>query len=124
MGMIPLLVFGYIAYRMFKSFNKRLGLLKYGSKQAELVINEDFLEFHDHKYYYSDMSSLTIYVDEYTGMSKILSGRRHGGNNEINFIHDQQKFKFNYLIENPTQFRKVEQLVAQIEAKYTKQTNN
>lgn len=120
MGMIPLLVFGYIAYRIIKAFNKTLGLQKFGSKQAELIIAEDYLQFHDQKYFFSEMNDFTIYVDEFTGKSKFPIGKHHGGNNEIRFSYKDQNYSFNYLIESPNQFRKVEKLVQKIESKFQK----
>jgi hypothetical protein len=62
------------------------------------------------------MEELTIYVDEYYGMSKHLVLRHHGGNNEIRFIHNNKSVSFNYLIESDYHF--VEKLVSKIEERY------
>ncbi|MDW3192078.1 MAG: hypothetical protein R8G66_06930 [Cytophagales bacterium] len=97
---------------------KKMGLKAYGKRKGELTVAEDYLIVENRKIVFDQVSNLTIYVDEFTGMTKDFFWSYHGGNNEICFEHKGKHYSFNYIIRNKLDFLHVEKLVTTIEAKY------
>ena len=99
---------------------KKKGIRAYGQLKANLTIAEEYLIIDETKIPFSELQSLTIYVDEYTGMTKDVFWSYHGGNNELIFSHKNQQTSFTYLIRNHEDYKLVERLVDNIETKYPK----
>jgi len=87
-------------YQLYSDNREFEGINAYGKRKAPLIIAQDFLVIDKTEIPFKDLKKFTIYVDEYTGMPRDLIGRHHGGNNEINFEHNQQQVKFNYIIKS------------------------
>lgn len=118
-SIIPL-IFGLVtAYSIHSESLKRRGINAYGSQKARLTIAEDYLMIRDTQILFSEVKNLIIYVDEYTGMPKEI-GTYHGGNNEITFEHNGEKYSIKYVIPSREEYRFVEKLVDKIELKYGK----
>lgn len=110
--------FIYTLYQQREQDREDAGMSLYGKRKAVLIINEDSLELDGRQINFSEVSNLTIYVDEFTGMSKDFFWSYHGGNNEICFDHNNKHYSFNYIIRSKRDFMYVELLVDAIEAKY------
>jgi len=95
--------------------DKYMGISAYGERKANLVIASDYLEIRNVKIPYTDLTNLVIYVDEYLGMPKEIFGIHHGGNNKIEFNHNERFVSINYVIKNKQDYDRVSQLVDGIE---------
>lgn len=111
--------FIYTLYQQRENDRKDAGMSLYGNRKADLIILEDLLEVQGKIIRFAEVTNLTIYVDEFTGMTKDFFWSYHGGNNEICFDHKGKLYSFNYLIRNKQDFLYLEKLVSTIEAKYT-----
>lgn len=108
-----------ISLVIFKlDYDKSMGTKKYGSRRETLSIGLESLVLKGVEIPYSELTNLVIYVDEYTGMPRQFLGSHHGGNNEITFIHKANKYSFNYLIRNQSEYHHMEYLVDFIERRY------
>lgn len=105
-------------YNLAQEEKKKMGLKAHGKRRGELVITEDYLIVENRKILFDEVSNLTIYVDEFTGMTRDFFWSYHGGNNEICFDYNNRHYSFNYLIYNKRDYLHVEKLVASIEARY------
>lgn len=110
--------FIYTLYKQREEDRKDAGMSLYGKRKADLIIHEDILEVQGKVIRYSEVTNLTIYVDEFTGMTKDFFWSYHGGNNEICFDYKNKHYSINYIIRNKGDYLHVEKLVALIEAKY------
>ena len=100
----------------WKLYNdKYMGISAYGERKDTLVITEQYLEIRNIKFFYSELTNLVIYVDEYLGMPKEFFGIHHGGNNKIEFDHNGRTVSINYVIKNKQDFQRVGILVDRIE---------
>ncbi len=95
--------------------DKYMGISAYGERKANLVITEQYLEIRDVRIFYSELTNLVIYVDEYLGMPKEIYGIHHGGDNKIEFNHKGRLVSINYVIKNKQDFTRVSLLVDRIE---------
>jgi hypothetical protein len=95
--------------------DKSMGITAYGERRASLVIAELYLEIGDIRIPYTELANLVMYVDEYLGMPREFYGIHHGGNNKIEFDHNEKSVSFNYVIKNKQDFQKVSLLVDRIE---------
>lgn len=91
------------------------GITAYGERKDQLLIAEDYLQIGETRFHYTDLNDLVIYVEEYLGMPKEIYGIHHGGNNLIEFKHNEKLIAFNYVIKNKQDFGKVSALVDRIE---------
>ena len=117
-GMIGTITLVVYLFNAAQEEKKKMGLKAYGKRKGELIITEDYLIVENRKIEFDQVSKLTIYVDEFTGMTKDFFWSYHGGNNEICFDHKGNHYSFNYIIRNKRDFLQVEKLVAAIEVKY------
>jgi hypothetical protein len=100
----------------WKLYNdKYMGISAYGERKDNLVITEQYLEIRDVKLFYSELTNLVIYVDEYLGMPKEFFGIYHGGDNKIEFDHNGRTVSISYVIKNKQDFQRVGILVDRIE---------
>lgn len=118
---VGLITVSLIAFSMVKAKlddDKEMGIKKYGNRKQTLSLGLHSMELKGVNIPYAELTDLVIYVDEYTGMPRQLFGSHHGGNNEITFIHNSNKYTFNYLIRNRKEYKDVERLVELIERSY------
>lgn len=95
-----------------------MGSKAHGRHVGDLTISEDYLILENRQIAYNQVTNLSIYVDEFTGMTKDFFWSYHGGNNEICFDHKDKHYSINYMIRSKRDFVLVEKLVALVEAKY------
>jgi hypothetical protein len=108
----------------WKLYNdKYMGISAYGERKDTLVITEEYLHIRGVKLFYSELTNLVIYVDEYLGMPKEVFGIHHGGNNKIEFDHNGRTVSINYIIKNKQDFQRVSILVDRIEKSPSLQKN-
>ncbi len=112
MGMISLIL---VILQMKIYDEKYMGITAYGERKEKLTINEEYFIVGDAKIPFSQLKNLVIYVDEYWGMPREVMGVHHGGNNEVTFTRNGNKFSFNYIIKNKADFQGVRALVERIE---------
>ena len=98
--------------------DKYMGITAYGDRGSQFIITENSFKLGDSVLPFKELEGLTIYVDEYAGMSREVYGIHHGGNNEIKFSHKGQPYKLNYIINNKADFQRVEKLIEKIEETY------
>lgn len=118
-GIISSIGFTVFLFNAANEEKKKMGLKAHGRRLGELTITEDHFLLKNKEIRYDEVSNLTIYVDEFTGMTKDLFWSHHGGNNEICFDYLNKYYSFNYLIHNKRDFQHVEKLVDLIEEKYS-----
>lgn len=103
----------FLAWKLYD--DKEMGITAYGERKDTIVITEQYLEVRDIKLLYSELKNLVIYVDEYLGMPKEFYGIHHGGNNKIEFEHNNKAVSLNYVIKNKQDYDRVSKLVDRIE---------
>jgi hypothetical protein len=110
--------FVFTLFKQREEDREQAGMSLYGKRKSDLIIYEDRLEVQGKIIPFAEVTNLTIYVDEFTGMSKDILWSYHGGNNEICFDYRDKHYSFNYIIRNKKDFLHVEKLVELIEYKY------
>jgi hypothetical protein len=114
-GLITIISVSIALIKMKNYDDKFMGITGYGARGAKFIIAESHFKLGDSILPFSELTDLTIYVDEYAGMPRELIGYHHGGNNEITFNHNGLNYSVNYIIKNQSDFKKVEKLVNRIE---------
>lgn len=115
LGLIPTVMFSIVVAGVKLYDDKAKGISAYGERTGNLTLTDQYLEINDTRIPYSELTNLTIYVDEYLGMPKDIFGIHHGGNNKIEFERDGKFVSIQYVIKNKTDFDRVGRLVNRIE---------